>query len=365
MQNIFFRCDSSLAIGSGHVIRCRNLARELTRLKYKIFFICKNYEGNLIHELKKEFEVLVLTYPDTKKDNISSIENSFYLDQNKDSIETLKLIKKLKVKNIDWIVLDHYGIDVNWEIKIIKEVEKIIIQKNRTKIFAIDDLANRKHFVDYFLNSSPLSNTEYKYEKLLNKESIKLLGLNYVLMSKEYELLHSKISLRKEIKNIFIFFGGVDPKNFTCKCLENLLGSKYKKNPIDIIIGTKFPYEKELIKMVKNHPNISIYRNQNSLAPFIAKADIALGSGGCVMWERASLYLPSIVIPIADNQKEPSIYMDRMGLIKYFENIEEFQKNIVFLDDYFNRINAAFRKSKLKWDGKGISRICKIFEQHN
>lgn len=365
MKNIFFRCDSSLEIGSGHVIRCRNLARELTKLKYKIYFICRNYKGNLIDELKKEFEVLVLTYSNTKKDKISNIEKSFYLDQNKDSLETLKLIKKLKVKNIDWIVLDHYGIDINWEIKIKNEVEKIIIQKNRTKIFAIDDLSNRKHFVDYLLDSSPLNETKLKYEKLLNKECIKLLGLNYVLMSKEYELLHSQISLREEIKNIFIFFGGVDPKNFTCKCLKNLLISKYKKNPIDIIIGTKFPYEKELYNMLKHNPNISIYRNQNSLAPFIAKADIALGSGGCVMWERASLHLPSIVIPIAENQKKPSIYMDRIGLIKYFENIEEFQENIIFMDDYFNLINEAFRKIKFKWDGKGISRVCKIFEDCN
>ena len=80
------------------------------------------------------------------------------------------------------------------------------------------------------------------------------------------------------------------------------------------------------------------------------------------MWERASLYLPSIVIPIAENQKKPSIYMDRIGLIKYFQNIEEFQENIIFLDDYFNLINEAFRKIKLKWDGKGISRVCRIFE---
>ena len=98
------------------------------------------------------------------------------------------------------------------------------------------------------------------------------------------------------------------------------------------------------------------------MAPFIAKADIALGGGGCVMWERACLYLPSIVVPIAENQKNPSIYMDRIGLIKYFKNIEEFQKNVVFIDNYFNRSNEAFLKSKFTWDGKGIRRVCKIFK---
>ncbi len=362
MKNIFFRCDSSLTIGSGHVIRCRNLARELTKSKYKIFFICKNYEGNLIDELKKEFEVLVLKYSDFKKEKILNNPDPFYLDQNKDCIETLKLINKQNVKYIDWIVLDHYGIDINWEINLNREIEKIMTPQNRTKIFVIDDLANREHLADYLLDSSPLKETKLKYEKLLNKQCKKLLGLNYVLMCKEYEFLHAKISLREEIKRIFIFFGGVDPKNFTCKCLETVLESKYKKNPIDIIIGTKFQYEKQLSKLIKNNPNVSIYKNQNSLAPFIAKADIALGSGGCVMWERACLYLPSIVIPIAENQKNPSIYMDRIGLIKYFKNIEEFKENVIFIDDYFNRSNEAFLKSKFIWDGKGISRVCKIFK---
>ena len=53
-------------------------------------------------------------------------------------------------------MIDHYGIDINWEINLTRELYKIINQKNSAKIFVIDDLANRKHIADFLLDSSPL-----------------------------------------------------------------------------------------------------------------------------------------------------------------------------------------------------------------
>ena len=56
MSYILFRCDASLTIGSGHVIRCRTLARELKRRGKEIVFICRRQPGDLIHLLEQEFE---------------------------------------------------------------------------------------------------------------------------------------------------------------------------------------------------------------------------------------------------------------------------------------------------------------------
>ena len=60
MTPILFRCDASLSIGSGHVMRCRTLARELQRRGAAVTFLCRRQPGDLISLLEQEFPVLAL-----------------------------------------------------------------------------------------------------------------------------------------------------------------------------------------------------------------------------------------------------------------------------------------------------------------
>ena len=60
MSHILIRCDASLAIGSGHVMRCRTLARELQRRGASITFLCRRQAGDLIAFLEQDFQVLPL-----------------------------------------------------------------------------------------------------------------------------------------------------------------------------------------------------------------------------------------------------------------------------------------------------------------
>ena len=60
MTRILIRCDASSLIGSGHVIRCRTLARELHRSGAEVLFFCRQLGGDLIALLENEFRVLAL-----------------------------------------------------------------------------------------------------------------------------------------------------------------------------------------------------------------------------------------------------------------------------------------------------------------
>jgi len=53
IKQIIIRCDSSFRIGNGHTIRCRTLAREFKKAGYKVCFICRNRESNIIDNFKK------------------------------------------------------------------------------------------------------------------------------------------------------------------------------------------------------------------------------------------------------------------------------------------------------------------------
>ena len=62
-MKIVFRVDSSLEIGTGHVMRCLALADILRDQNSDIYFICRNHPGNLIEyiESKKYKENLFIT----------------------------------------------------------------------------------------------------------------------------------------------------------------------------------------------------------------------------------------------------------------------------------------------------------------
>ena len=59
-MTVIFRCDSSSEIGSGHVMRCLNLAKEIRYRGKDSIFICKPNDGCLIDLIKKDFRVLEL-----------------------------------------------------------------------------------------------------------------------------------------------------------------------------------------------------------------------------------------------------------------------------------------------------------------
>ena len=132
MTKIYFRCDSSSDIGSGHVIRCLTLANFLKKKGLLTTFICKEIKGNLFNVILKNNHKLIVL-PKNKNNQIE-------WDDDAD-----KVIEKVKGLNSisDWIVVDHYHLNKDWEKK---------ISSNFYKLFIIDDLCDRPHYGNVLLN---------------------------------------------------------------------------------------------------------------------------------------------------------------------------------------------------------------------
>ena len=60
-MQVVFRVDSSLQIGTGHVMRCLSLADELKSNNNNVSFVCRNDVGNLINFIKnKGYRVYII-----------------------------------------------------------------------------------------------------------------------------------------------------------------------------------------------------------------------------------------------------------------------------------------------------------------
>ncbi len=119
MTGIHFRCDASLLIGSGHVMRCRNLARELKKRGAEITFVCRRQPGDLINLLEREFRVAAL--PEQPQGECEGLVGSKLYEawlgctQDKDAKETITTIESIANYQVNWLIGDHYGLDANWE----------------------------------------------------------------------------------------------------------------------------------------------------------------------------------------------------------------------------------------------------------
>ena len=59
---VIFRCDASQSIGTGHLARCKVLARSLKRRGCRVVFFCRDHPDSLHCEiLRDEFECITLS----------------------------------------------------------------------------------------------------------------------------------------------------------------------------------------------------------------------------------------------------------------------------------------------------------------
>ena len=303
MTRVLIRCDASLQIGSGHVIRCRTLARELKQQGTEVLFICRQQPGDLISLLEQEFCVLALQNQPLAschgRKGRGLYEAWLGCSQAADANECLTAIYLAKAHNVDWIVVDHYGIDIEWETQLIAGLHG----NTQIKLMTIDDLADRKHKADLLVDQNFFGEaTDLRYQALVPNHCRQLLGPHYALLSTEYSQLHSLVPTRNQVQRILVFFGGVDQDNLTGRTLEALMDPRMDHLSVDVVLGRLSPHRQNVAKQVARRAFTYLHDSLPSLAGLITRADLAIGAGGATTWERACLNLPTLVVAIAANQ---------------------------------------------------------------
>ena len=328
MKRVCIRCDASRSIGTGHTSRCLTLGRELKKRKTEVLFICKEDDGDINEIIKKEFEIRTI------RRGIKSKESRDFQDvwtkeiQIMDAMETIACIKSWTIEDCDWIVVDSYGLDKEWEVYIKNRLNK----KNSIKILVIDDLANRKHLADILVDQNYMGEIRNnRYSELVSKSCKQLIGPNYAILGEEYDGGDKVMKSRDNIKKILVYFGGSDKEGWTRKILKVLSNKEFRNWEVDIVTGIQDLnldiYKNDKYNLEKR---IKIYKHQKSLAGLIAEADLGIGAGGTTNWERIALGLYTLVITMAENQEEIAKALHEEGYIGLLGKSNEVtEKNIV------------------------------------
>lgn len=294
---IFIRADASVYLGTGHIVRCMTMADMLRRIGRKVYFISRELPGNLCDWCESQgFPVFRISNPCTL--DVDEFDP-------KHDAECVEKLFRQYAGSIEWLIVDHYGIDQCWETMIHPFVLKIMV---------IDDLANRPHECDVLLDQNLHENPERRYAKLIPEYCKTFFGPQYALLRQEFHEARSRIRKRDgNIKRILLFFGGSDPTNETAKVLRVIRTMDRPDLEVAVIVGQSNCYKDEVYTLCQELPNASYYCQVTNMAELMNWADLAIGAGGSTTWERCYLGLPSLTVIIAANQREVTESVTKAG----------------------------------------------------
>lgn len=309
-QVVAFRADASLEIGSGHVMRCLTLADALQVQGAQCHFLCREHPGHLC-ELIEARSYPVHRLPQEERDTDtagtpfaeSEPAHSHWLGASwgEDAAVCQPLLAELSPA---WLVVDHYALDHLWETAVLDG-----ILGSRPRLLVIDDLADRRHVADLLLDQN-LGRQAEDYRGRVPEDCRVLAGPRYALLRPEFrewrEASLSRRARKPRLQRLLINLGGVDKDNVTGRVLDALSGCDLPADlQISVVMGASAPWRASVTAQAAVMPwPTEVVVNVSDMARRMAEADLAIGAAGSTSWERCCLGLPTLMVVLADNQRE-------------------------------------------------------------
>lgn len=264
-------------------------------------------------------------------------------------------MKKRWPDGADWLVVDHYGRDASFE---------SACKGWSRKVMALDDLPTRPHATDLLLDQT-LDRDEAEYRKLVDADCKVMTGSDYTLLREEFSTLRPASLARRmtlpQLPRIVISFGTSDPGKATLRVLAALQRVKHPVR-IDVLVGRLCPHLDEIEAAVSNDARAVLTVDPMSMAQHFVDADVAIGAPGMTAWERACLGLPSVLIPVVDNQVDNAAALEQHGAVTVLPIVERVtEQGIVSalssLLDQPTRWQAMSAAAARVADGDGVKRV--------
>jgi len=298
-------------------MRCLTLADALRDAGSSCTFVCRTHTGNLINQIRQRgYPVLELAANESTTGTITpdSLTHAQWLGA--DWVTDVKQTQKALGSEVsDWLVVDHYALDHQWE---------KALRHHCKHVMTIDDLADRQHDCDLLLDQN-LGRTANHYRQLLPLHATTLIGPQYALLRSEFSALRQESLIRRahpQLKRLLITMGGVDKANVTGDVLDALRNCSLPPDLcITVVMGVHAPWLDSIQTKAQTMPcTTRVLVNVNDMARIMTESDLFIGAAGGTVWESCSLGMPSLVIAVAENQRTGASALKKAGAVLVFEN---------------------------------------------
>lgn len=339
----------------GHIMRCLAIAQKAISHGHDVLFIGNDIPLTFVDRIQnagaevENYSLLEIL------DSNSHLKHSSWLKGgvSADSKACSNAISK-HYGIADWLLIDHYGIDIEWEKRLRDFTHYIAI---------IDDLADRNHDSDILLDQNIYNGWKDHYSKLTPMHCELLVGSSYILVRDEF-ISQSVAAIDDRCRDLLVFMGGGDEQNATGELLEllsNLEGLQDIK--IDVILGPINPHKEHVERLVSQFPHGRLLVNPTNISELYSNVKVAIGAPGGSTWERCCLGVPSILIVIAENQKRVGQFLHEEGIALLAHSIAEAIEQYLRVKEDSVQLQHYADKAQHYVDGSGVERFISLLEK--
>ncbi|MGE0873753.1 MAG: UDP-2,4-diacetamido-2,4,6-trideoxy-beta-L-altropyranose hydrolase [Burkholderiales bacterium] len=352
---IAIRVDASRDIGTGHLKRCLALAEALAERGVEARLVCRRLDDTAPRLLASTaLRVHWLVPPEAQRKVAAADDLPFHaswakVDWENDASEVAACLGRSQP---EWLVIDHYAFDARWHDRVRSALD--------CRIAVVDDLADRPLDCDLLVDQNWHADHQEKYRRWLQRGPEILGGPRYALLGRGYRQA-PKYEFSDVVRSIGIFMGGADIGGFS----EAMLGACAQiagfAGPISVVSTSANPHLERLARSVRRRPATRLELDLPDLSRFYAQHDLQVGAGGSATWERCCIGVPSLVLVVAQNQRQVVEPLEHQGILRMIKDVG---KDVVSLggavraliDDAPARRRMAMLARTLV-DGEGASRV--------
>lgn len=355
-KNLIVRTDAALHIGTGHVMRCLALANTLKLQDVRTLFICREHKGHLAETIIAQGHECVLLpkptltitqYPDP---DLPAPHSGWLGETWQKDLWQIKSVLGNRV--FDWLVVDHYGLDNQWESN---------MRNIAGNIMVIDDLADRNHDCDLLLDQTP-GQTNDTYELYVPKTCKILAGSQYALLRPEFHQWREYSLKRRHqimLKRLLVNIGGIDMNNITGDVLDILAQCQLHPDiEITVVMGSTAPHIERVQKQAKHMDFLTeVKTNVANMAEIMANSDLAIGAAGSTALERCCLGLPSLMFVLAKNQENIALSLEESNAAILLHDASDIIKHLSRISESPHVLPAMSYAAKKLVHGNGLKSV--------
>jgi UDP-2,4-diacetamido-2,4,6-trideoxy-beta-L-altropyranose hydrolase len=285
---LLIRADASLAIGTGHVMRCLALAQAWRDAGEDAIFAMAEATLAVEDRLRGEgFEVARTAV------GVGSAD---------DAEETSRLARE---HGASWAVVDGYRFGAEFQAR---------LKNSSLKVLFIDDYGHARHYsADLVLNQNAHAREAFYPSR--DASTRLLLGPRFAMLRHEFTSWRGwKREIPAVARRVLVTMGGSDPDNVTELVVNAIL--KAGGFEATIVAGGSNPHLARLREFAgQSDSTVRLVENASNMPELIARADVAVAGAGTTSWEMCFLGLPALLIVLADNQEGVAEELGKNGVM--------------------------------------------------